>query len=92
MTHYSLRHMDLEMMRRLHRKVNIVVVIAKADSLTAAEVKRLKTRILNDLEEHQIQVRTTPSLDFFNDFFNLGLVVSNAAVKHELVGKFPGRA
>lgn len=46
------------MMRRLHRKVNIVVVIAKADSLTAAEVKRLKTRILNDLEEHQIQVRT----------------------------------
>lgn len=44
------------MMRRLHRKVNIVVVIAKADSLTAAEIKRLKTRILNDLDEHQIQV------------------------------------
>lgn len=55
---FSLRHVDLEMMRRLHRKVNIVVVIAKADSLTAAEVKRLKTRILNDLEEHQIQVIT----------------------------------
>lgn len=54
---YSLRQVDLEMMRRLHRKVNIVVVIAKADSLTAAEVKRLKTRILSDLEEHQIQVR-----------------------------------
>lgn len=54
----SLRQVDLEMMRRLHRKVNIVVVIAKADSLTAAEVKRLKTRILNDLDEHQIQVRT----------------------------------
>lgn len=59
--HCSLRHVDLEMMRRLHRKVNIVVVIAKADSLTAAEVKRLKTRILNDLEEHQIQVRTFDS-------------------------------
>lgn len=52
----SLRQVDLEMMRRLHRKVNIVVVIAKADSLTAAEVKRLKVRILSDLEEHQIQV------------------------------------
>lgn len=52
----SLRQVDLEMMRRLHRKVNIVVVIAKADSLTAAEVKRLKLRILNDLEEYQIQV------------------------------------
>lgn len=46
------------MMKRLHRKVNIVVVIAKADSLTAAEVKRLKARILSDLDEHQIQVRT----------------------------------
>lgn len=43
------------MMRRLHRKVNIVVVIAKADSLTAVEIKRLKTRILNDLDDHQIQ-------------------------------------
>lgn len=53
---FSLRHVDLEMMKRLHRKVNIVVIIAKADTLTASEVKRLKARILNDLEEHQIQV------------------------------------
>ncbi|GBP60057.1 Septin-2 [Eumeta japonica] len=52
---HSLRQVDLEMMKRLHRKVNIVVLIAKADSLTAAEVKRLKARILQDLEEHQIQ-------------------------------------
>lgn len=55
-TNCSLRQVDLEMMKRLHRKVNIVVVIAKADTLTAAEVKRLKTRILNDLDENQIQV------------------------------------
>lgn len=52
---FSLRQVDLEMMKRLHRKVNIVVVIAKADSLTAAEIKRLKARILNDLDDHQIQ-------------------------------------
>ncbi|KAF9799363.1 hypothetical protein SFRURICE_012451 [Spodoptera frugiperda] len=64
---HSLRHVDLEMMRRLHRKVNIVVVIAKADSLTAAEVKRLKTRILNDLEEHQIQVYQFPECDSDED-------------------------
>ncbi|KAL0883073.1 hypothetical protein ABMA27_016542 [Loxostege sticticalis] len=64
---HSLRQVDLEMMRRLHRKVNIVVVIAKADSLTAAEVKRLKTRILNDLEEHQIQVYQFPECDSDED-------------------------
>lgn len=43
-------------MKRLHRKVNIVVVIAKADTLTTAEVKKLKEGILADIEEHQIQV------------------------------------
>ncbi|XP_045773003.1 septin-2 isoform X2 [Maniola jurtina] len=64
---HSLRQVDLEMMRRLHRKVNIVVVIAKADSLTTAEVKRLKTRILNDLDEHQIQVYQFPECDSDED-------------------------
>lgn len=49
--------MDLELMKRLHRKVNIVVVIAKADTLTSSEVRKLKQRILKDLEDNQIQVR-----------------------------------
>lgn len=52
------------MMKRLHRKVNIVVVIAKADSLTTGEIKRLKTRILNDLDEHQIQASSADNIDY----------------------------
>ena len=44
-------------MRRLHRKVNIVPVIAKADTLTAAEIKKLKERVMADIEDHKIQVR-----------------------------------
>lgn len=43
-------------MKRLHRKVNIVVVIAKADSLTAEEVAKLKQNILNDIRDNDIQV------------------------------------
>lgn len=31
---HSLRQMDIDMMRRLHKKVNIVIVITKADTLT----------------------------------------------------------
>ena len=31
-------------------------VIAKADTLTTHEVKKLKERILADIEEHEIQV------------------------------------
>lgn len=52
-----MRQIDLEVMRRLHGKVNIVPVVAKADTLTAAEIKKLKQRILQDIEENQIQVR-----------------------------------
>lgn len=53
---FSLRQMDLELMKRLHRKVNIVVVIAKADTLTAPEVAKLKQNILNDIKDNDIQV------------------------------------
>lgn len=48
--------MDLELMKRLHRKVNIVIVIAKADSLTTAEIAKLKQNILNDIRNNDIQV------------------------------------
>uniref|UniRef100_A0A1Y1KG48 Septin-type G domain-containing protein n=2 Tax=Photinus pyralis TaxID=7054 RepID=A0A1Y1KG48_PHOPY len=53
---HSLRQMDLELMKRLHRKVNLVVVIAKADTLTATEIVKLKQNILNDIRENAIQV------------------------------------
>jgi septin family protein len=43
-------------MRRMHRKVNIVPVVAKADTLTSAEIKRLKDRIMADIEDNKIQV------------------------------------
>lgn len=48
--------MDLDLMKRLHRKVNIVVVIAKADSLTSSEISKLKNNILNDIRQNDIQV------------------------------------
>lgn len=48
--------MDLELMKRLHRKVNLVVVIAKADTLTTSEVIKLKRNILNDIKDNDIQV------------------------------------
>jgi len=43
-------------MKRLQNKVNLVPVIAKADTLTATELKRLKERVLSDLEENNVQV------------------------------------
>lgn len=59
--------MDLEVLRRLHRKVNIVPVIAKADTLTSQEVKKLKENILADIEEHEIQIYQFPDCDSDED-------------------------
>lgn len=59
--------MDLEMMRRLHKKVNIVVIITKADTLTQSEVKRLKANILRDVEANGIQLYRFPECDSDED-------------------------
>lgn len=42
---YSLKPLDVEFMKQLHNKVNIVPVIAKADVLTKKEMQRLKQRV-----------------------------------------------
>lgn len=51
-------------MKRLHRKVNLVIVIAKADTLTASEISKLKQNILNDVRENGIQVNLLIDLNF----------------------------
>ena len=53
-----LRQLDIEFMKRLHRKVNIVPVIAKADTLTKQEITKLKANLLRDIDTHKIKVST----------------------------------
>ncbi len=43
-------------MKQLHHLVNIIPVIAKADTLTAFELKRLKTRVMQEIYDNDIQV------------------------------------
>ena len=44
-TGHSLKPLDIEVMRRLHTKVNLIPVIAKADTLTDEEVALFKQRV-----------------------------------------------
>lgn len=44
-TGHSLKPLDVEVMRRLHTKVNLIPVIAKADTLTDDEVANFKQRV-----------------------------------------------
>lgn len=59
----SLRQVDVEFMRRLQNKVNIVPVIAKADALTASELRDLKERIMSDLDRYKIDIYRLPECD-----------------------------
>ena len=44
-TFFSLRQMDIQFMKRMHGLVNLVPIIAKADSLTPKELKKIKDRV-----------------------------------------------
>lgn len=44
-TGHSLKPLDVEVMRKLHTKVNLIPVIAKADTLTDDEINAFKQRV-----------------------------------------------
>lgn len=59
----SLKPLDIEFMRRLHARVNLIPVIAKADTLTDEEVVQFKARILSDLAHHRIEIYQAPQYE-----------------------------
>ncbi|XP_030828186.1 septin-5 isoform X2 [Strongylocentrotus purpuratus] len=64
---HGLRPIDIEFMKRLHDKVNIVPIIAKADCLTKTEVKRMKDRVLREISEHEIGIYAFPDCESDED-------------------------
>ncbi|KAJ1678098.1 Cell division control protein 3, partial [Spiromyces aspiralis] len=65
-TGHALRAIDIEFMKNLHTKVNLIPVIAKADTLTADELTAFKARIMADINYHGIQI-FKPVSDEFDD-------------------------
>ncbi|KIY44536.1 GTP binding protein [Fistulina hepatica ATCC 64428] len=59
-TGHALRELDIELMRRLSPRVNVIPVIGKADSLTPSELKGFKKRIIEDIAHYQIPVYDFP--------------------------------
>ncbi|KAI2662016.1 Septin-5 [Labeo rohita] len=59
----SLRPVDVEFMKALHEKVNIIPLISKADCLTPNEVKKLKDRVRDEIERFGIKVYQFPECD-----------------------------
>ena len=42
---HSLKPIDIEFMRQLHTRVNLIPIIAKADTLTDEEIAEFKARV-----------------------------------------------
>lgn len=59
-SHYSLRELDIELMKRLAPRVNVIPVVGRADSLTPAELAESKKLVMEDIEHYRIPVYNFP--------------------------------
>ncbi|CAH0724796.1 unnamed protein product, partial [Brenthis ino] len=57
---HGLKPLDVEFMQRLGDKVNIIPVIAKADTMTPEECKDFKEQILKEIAQHKIKIYDFP--------------------------------
>lgn len=80
-TGHALKQIDIEFMRKLHTKVNLIPVIAKADTMTEEEVVEFKERILADIAHHNIHIFQAPTYDNEDE--------ETIAEAEEIAGKIP---
>ncbi|SMQ53138.1 unnamed protein product [Zymoseptoria tritici ST99CH_3D7] len=59
-TGHSLKPLDIEVMKRLCTRVNLIPVVAKADTLSPADLAKFKHRIRNVIEAQGIKIYTPP--------------------------------
>lgn len=60
---HTLKQLDVEVMKKLHDRVNLIPIIAKADTMTADEVKQFKANVLSVINENKLQIYEFPDLD-----------------------------
>lgn len=60
---HGLKALDIEFMKRLHDKVNIVPLISKADTMTTEECRDFKKTIMNEISQNNIHIYEFPDCD-----------------------------
>ncbi|XP_045544104.1 septin-7 isoform X4 [Salmo salar] len=60
---HGLKPLDIEFMKRLHDKVNVIPLIAKADTLTPEECQLFKKQIMKEIQEHKIRIYEFPDTE-----------------------------
>ncbi|KAI9298712.1 cell division/GTP binding protein, partial [Neoconidiobolus thromboides FSU 785] len=59
-TGHGLRELDVELMKKLGPRVNVIPIIAKADSFTKQELKEFKAKIMEDVDHYHIPIYNFP--------------------------------
>merc|ERR1719331_3808210 len=74
---HGLKPLDVEFMKRLHDKVNVIPVIAKADTMTPEEVAHFKRQIMNQIVQAKIRIYEFPD----DEALGNGETVSNKEIE-----------
>lgn len=60
---HGLKPLDIEFMKQLHDKVNIIPVIAKSDTLTEEEIAFFKSQVMKQILASKIKIYEFPDLE-----------------------------
>ncbi|XP_076373096.1 septin-7-like isoform X3 [Tachypleus tridentatus] len=60
---HGLKPLDLEFMKNLHDKVNLIPLVAKADTMTAEECYQFKKTVLNEITQNKIRIYEFPDCE-----------------------------
>lgn len=59
-TGHGLKSIDLVCMKKLDQKVNIIPIIAKADTISKTELQKFKSKIIDELQNNDVQIYQFP--------------------------------
>ncbi|XP_073999636.1 septin 2 [Rhodnius prolixus] len=62
-TGHGLKSLDLSCMKKLDNKVNIIPIIAKADTISKSELQKFKTKIISELSSNGVEIYQFPTDD-----------------------------
>jgi len=79
---HGLKRIDVDFMKRLHKKVNIIPVIGKADVLTKTELEAFKNMIMLQLKECDISLYNFKE-NIVNKSLPLAMIGSNTILENE---------
>ncbi|XP_058790132.1 septin-7 isoform X2 [Phymastichus coffea] len=89
---HGLKPLDIEFMQRLHDKVNIIPVLAKADTMTPDECAYFKKQVLNEIAQHKIKIYEFPEAEdedesklhkVLRDRVPFAIVGANTVIEHD---------